>query len=143
LLRSSTIFGGFLVRMLSGLGFVCGGIDLTDAPLLLRSGTVADPRSAGFLCVICDWSTFLSPDVMASPWLSWSKTAPMSPLAGCAFPGSGGGGGPPEESRCVGSGGGGGGPPLEGAAWPLAVDSTCRIASETETPSGFHVMPPL
>jgi hypothetical protein len=142
LLRSSTILGGFFVRMLSGLGFVCGGIDLTDAPLLLRSGTGADPRSAGFLCVISDWSTFLSPDVMVSPRLSWSKTAPISLSAGCAFAGSGGGGGPPEERRCVGRGGGGGGPP-EVAAWPFAVDSTWRIASETETPSGFHWMPPL
>lgn len=69
-------------RMLGGLGLTSGpGLRLR----LLSLGTVLlSARREGFLCVICDLSTFFSPDVTDSPRLSCSKTAPMSlDEAGC------------------------------------------------------------
>ena len=81
LLPSSSFFGGFLVRMLSGFGFLPGGagdFPLIESELPFRSGTLLCERSDGFLCVICDASTFFKDLVMASPWFNWSKTAPMS-----------------------------------------------------------------
>lgn len=53
--------------MLSGFGLVLGPVDLDELVLLLLSGTGAAARKDGFLCVICDGSTFLSPDVTFSP----------------------------------------------------------------------------
>jgi hypothetical protein len=69
LFPSSSFLGGFLVRMLSGLGFV-GGEDLVELWLLLLIGTGAAALKEGFLCVCCEGSTFLRPEVTASPLLS-------------------------------------------------------------------------
>jgi hypothetical protein len=85
--------------------------DVADADL---SGTVELARREGFLCVICDLSTFLSPAVTDSPRLSCSNTAPMSePPEAAAFVvlawalGS-------KVGRGGGGGGGGGAPPEDG-----------------------------
>lgn len=107
-------------RMLGGLGLISGpGLrerlisevdEVADGVAL--SGTVELARREGFLCVICDLSTFFRPAVTDSPRLSCSKTAPMSE--------------PPEVADFVvlacalgskvgkgGGGGGGGGAPLD------------------------------
>jgi len=52
LLPSSSILGGFLVRMASGLGFLPGAGLLPRRELSLRVGMGALARSEGFLCVI-------------------------------------------------------------------------------------------
>lgn len=111
LLPSNSFFGGFFVRKLSGLGFLPGGAGecpLVDEVLSLRSGTTEVDRNDGFLCVICDGSTFFNPDVTFSPFWRSANTAPMSVAAAFGF---GGGGRPP------GGGGGGGGaaPPMPGS----------------------------
>lgn len=66
LLPSSSFFGGFLTRMFSGLGFFPGA-GLFPRTDVSRSGTFDEARKVGFLCVICDLSTFFSPLVTASP----------------------------------------------------------------------------
>jgi hypothetical protein len=81
----NSFFGGFFVRMLSGLGFLPGGtgllalVELTLPVLSFLLGTGAVARKEGFLCVIWDLSTFFSPAVTASPLLSCSKTASIAP----------------------------------------------------------------
>ena len=93
LLPTSSLRGGFLVRMLSGLAFVGGGIDLPELLLLLRWTGGACARSVGFLCVCIEGSTFFRPVVIPSPRLIWLNTAPISvALALDAPPGGGGGG---------------------------------------------------
>jgi hypothetical protein len=137
LFPSSSFLGGFLTRMLSGLGFLPGAglFPRTDAS---RSGTVDEARKAGFLCVISDLSTFLRPFVTASPLLSSEKTAPR-PLGegssltslicrtGAGPGGGGGGGGPPADGTGEGAAGG-------AAARDLATSSAGR-------PLGFHGTP--
>lgn len=122
LLPSSSFFGGFLTRMLSGLGFFPGTglFPRTDAS---RSGTVELARNEGFLCVISDLSTLRRPAVTDSPLLSSEKTAlsPLPAAGGGALsslilrtgggPGGGGGGGAPAPD-----GGGGGGPEVAAGA---------------------------
>ena len=90
-------------------------------------------RRAGFLCVICDLSTFFSEEVMAEPELSWAKTPVMSPpfevegADGVPFMKSGGG-----------RGGGGGASPDGGCAEALGVavpDWTLERASRQSMPS--------
>lgn len=147
LLPSSFLTGGFLVRMLSGLGFLPGaGLlarnEFTLDWLSLRVGTVAPARKEGFLCVIWSALTFRRPFVTASPLFNSLKTAPSPPesAAGAAFGASsnfiGGGGGP--------GGGGGGGPPA--AAFGCKTtgggdDCMLLTASSTDTPFGFHGIP--
>ena len=147
LLPSSFFTGGFLVRMLSGLGFFPGAgllardIEETLDWLSLRVGTVAPARNDGFLWVIWSALTFRRPCVTASPLFNSEKTAPSPPLseAGAAFGSSnliGGGGGP--------GGGGGGGPPAAcggGRGAPGCDCSSCFIASSADTPFGFQGMP--
>jgi hypothetical protein len=145
LLPSSSFLGGFLARMLSGLGFLPGGAGLLPRAAALPSGTVDPARSDGFLCVISDLSTFRRPAVTASPLLSSEKTAPMPPAAAgsAAFctlilrTGGGPGGG----------GGGGGGPPAAGAGARAGAGGaggaalTDLAASAAGTPLGFQGLP--
>ena len=141
LLPSSSFLGGFLTRMLSGLGFLPGAglLPRAGAP---PSGTVELARSDGFLCVISDFSTFRRPLVTPSPWLSSEKTAPKPPAgaASGAFSSlilrTGGGPG-------GGGGGGGGGPPAAGAGAGAAEGAafTALAASAGGSPLGFHGMP--
>jgi hypothetical protein len=147
LLPSNSFRGGFFVRKLSGLGFLPGGAGELLRPieeeLLLRSGTTAPARNVGFLCVICEASTFFSPEVMPSPRCRSAKTAPMS-AAGAFFAEVGGRPG-------GGGGGGGGGPPAAGAGsggaggtadfTPDSSAATWRNASAASTPWGFHWTP--
>lgn len=98
---SSSFLGGFLTRILSGLGFLPG------TGLFAReyvSDTIDPARREGFLCVISDLSTFRRPFVTASPWFRAEKTAPNPPGVATgvesifksttgAGPGGGGGGG--------------------------------------------------
>ena len=142
LLPSSSFFGGFLTRMLSGLGFLLG-VGLLPRTDPSFSGTVEFARKDGFLCVISDLSTFLRPLVTASPLLSSEKTAPKPPpsCAGAALVSliwrTGGGPG--------GGGGGGGGPPAAGAgaAGGAAGGAALRAldTSSAGRPLGFHGMP--
>lgn len=113
LLPSRTFLEGFLMRMLSGLGFFPGaGLFALESP---PSVTVELPRRAGFLCVISDLSTLRNPLVTDSPLLSSEKTAPKPPAPLVAAAGAASvlisrtGGGP------GGGGGGGGGAPPAGA----------------------------
>lgn len=133
--------------MLSGLGFLLGAGDLARAEPDC-SGAVEPARRPGFLCVISDLSTLRRPDVISSPWLSWSNTADISgPGAAGAgaggMPGGGGGGGaPPPGTLREGTGGGGGGggtaPAPAGTGPPLI----CFNASRASTPdSSFQVNP--
>ena len=149
LLPSSSFFGSFfgslrceallLCRMLGGLGLISGpglrerlmSVEEAEADVASFSGTVLPARREGFLCVICELSTFFSPEVTDSPLFSCSKTEPMSP-------------GPPfcvdtlvelDDGVCAlskfGSGGGGGGgatAPDEGVA-PLVVGDESNSAS--------------
>jgi hypothetical protein len=138
LFPSSSFLGGFLTRMLSGLGFLPGA-GLFPRTALEFSGTVEPARREGFLCVISDLSTFLSPLVTASPLLSSAKTA-LKPAAG---PGSGfcslilrTGGGPGG-----GGGGGGGAPPEAGAGVVDAAEDRALATSAAGCPLGFHGMP--
>ena len=153
LLPSSSFFGCFLLsvvdfeeacccckveallfcRILGGLGLISGpglrvrlmSVEEEAEGVLLLSGTTPVERREGFLCVICDASTFFRPEVTDSPRLSCSKTAPMSLppafVAGGAGPG-GGGGGALLAKVGKGGGGGGGAPALEGGdLTPLVV----------------------
>ena len=118
LLPSSSFLGAFLVRMLSGLGFLPGMGDLpreeeSDAVDDERTGPEGTPafwaRSEGFLWVCDEGSTFLRWDVTDAPREISLKTAPISavlPLGAVPLDGNGGGGGALSN---VGSGGGGGG----------------------------------
>jgi hypothetical protein len=149
LLPSSFLTGGFLVRMLSGFGFLPGAgllprdIEDTLDWLSLRVGTVAPARNDGFLCVIWSALTFRRPFVTASPLFSSLNTAPSPPASctGAAFGSSnfiGGGGGP--------GGGGGGGAPAPaafgcGAGGLGSPCVTALIASSTEIPLGFQGRP--
>lgn len=146
LLPSSSFLGGFFVRKLSGFGFLVGplgDVPLVEDELLLRSGTTAVVRKDGFLCVICDASTFLRPDVMAAPLFRSAKTAPISAAGAFFAPGAGGrpGGG--------GGGGGGGAPPdggNGGAGGPEDADLVAGFeasarASFASTPCGFQATP--
>lgn len=149
LVPSNSLRGGLRARMLSGLGFLLGAGDLPRTALE-PSGAVEPARRLGFLWVISDLSTLRRPEVIASPWLSWSKTADMS-AAGAAgagaggIPGGGGGGGaPPPGTFTDGTGGGGGGggggtaPAPAGAGPPLI----CLSASRASIPvSLFQVKP--
>lgn len=133
LLPSSSFLGGFFVRRLSGFGFFPGGapgelLRPIEEELLLRSGTTAPALKVGFLCVICEASTFFKPEVMADPLLRSANTALMS-ATGAFFAagaggrpggggGGGGGGGPPADGR----GGGAGGP--DGVAGAPLTDET-------------------
>lgn len=115
LLPSRSLRGGFLLRMLSGLGFLLGmgdfaREDVCDDDRLGAEGAGADVRRVGFLWVISDLSTLRSPEVTLEPREIWSKTAPMSeePDRGVLpFGAIGGGSGRPSNE---GRGGGGGGP---------------------------------
>lgn len=139
LLPSSSIFGGFFVRMLSGLGFLPG------AGLFPRTAESPEPAAAlseGFLCVISDLSTLRSPLVTESPLFSSLKTAPRPPPAAgagavCSLIWSTGGG--------PGGGGGGGAPPVAGGgggAAALLVEEDIDLAtSAAEGPLGFQGMP--
>lgn len=117
LLPSNFLIGGFLVLILSGLGFLPGaGLFPRFEPILdwlsLLVGTVAPALSEGFLCVICSALTLRSPLVTSAPLFNSEKTAPKPALAfvcfGAGFDGmslkTGGGGG--------GGGGGGAAPPV-------------------------------
>ena len=147
LLPSRSLRGGLRERMLSGLGFLLGAGDL-PRDKLGRSGAVDPARKLGFLCVISDLSTLRRPEVICSPWLSWSNTADMSGAgavgAGAGgIPGGGGGGGapPPGTLRAGTRGGGGGGGT---APAPAGVDPPliCFKASSASTPDSlFHVKP--
>ena len=138
LFPSSSVFGGFFVRILSGFGFLPGAV-LLELVLSLRVGTGAVERSVGFLCVCIDGSTFFKPDVTPEPLFRSAKTAPISdPLAGALLesPLYGGGGGP--------GGGGGGAPPAEaaGGAPPEPFpEFGSRRACSASTPCGFHCKP--
>lgn len=130
--------------MPSGLGFLPGGAGLFPRVMLdwlsLRWGTVAPARRPGFLCVISEALTFLSPFVTSDPLFNSLNTAPSPPPAAAgAFGASsnrmGGGGGP-------GGGGGGGAPPVAGAgAGGPEAESMAFTASSAFTPLGFHGMP--
>jgi hypothetical protein len=75
-----------------------GGLIIPEAePEVL--GTTLPALSAGFLCVISLFSTFLKPLVTASPRLRSAKTFATFPAA---F-------GPPDDGAGAGTGGGGGG----------------------------------
>ena len=72
LFPSSSLRGGFFVRMLSGFGFLLGiddllCMDVWEDERLGPGGTGAEARREGFLCVISDLSTLRSPDVTAAP----------------------------------------------------------------------------
>lgn len=135
--------------MFSGLGFLLGAGDLPRRALdPSDSGTIDPARRLGFLCVICDLSTLRRLEVIPSPWLSWSKTAPMS-AAGAAgagaggIPGGGGGGGgggaPPPGTLRAGTAGGGGG---EGGAQRAGPALARFKASKASMPDSlFHVRP--
>lgn len=136
LLPSSSFFGGFLVRMLSGFGFL-PGMGLLARPRLdvlsLRVGTVAPARNEGFLCVISSLLTFLRPLVTASPLLSSLKTASM-PLGFAVAAGScwisNIGGGP-------GGGGGGGGALPVGGVGVVEVNATALASTDIAASVGF------
>lgn len=145
LFPSSSFLGGFLARMLSGLGFLPG------AGLLPRgeaSATVELVRREGFLCVISDLSTLRSPFVTASPLLSSENTAPSPPLFSFCVgvvslisrtgggPGGGGGGGSPAV------GGGGGGVEFEVEVELAGVDVISALATSVAgCPLAFQVTP--
>lgn len=141
LLPSNFLTGGFLVRMLSGFGFLPGaGLFPRLDWLSLRSGTLDPARREGFLCVIWSLDTFFKPLVTSSPLFNSEKTAPIEPLAGAELTSlmTGGGGGP------GGGGGGGGGPPdvatgVEVAGTP--AEASFLSASSTDTPLAFQGMP--
>ena len=102
LLPSSSLRGGFFVRILSGFGRFPGIGDLPcadseDCESDRVGGAELFARSEGFLCVCNEGSTFRRPEVTASPFESWSKTAPISDV-------------PPREEvgPLAGMGGGGG-----------------------------------
>lgn len=72
LLPSISLRGGFLVRILSGFGFLPGMGDLPrsdvcDEERLGAEGVIEEARSDGFLCVISVLSTFRRPEVTDSP----------------------------------------------------------------------------
>jgi len=149
LLPSSSIFDGFLVRILSGFGgFFPGGAGLlfrNDPELSLRDGTGAAARKDGFLCVIWLGSTFFSPFVTDSPLFKSSKTAPMSAAGALTLgvggmPGGGGPGGGGIPAGGIG-GGGGGIPPDDGGGAPEEAALTCFIASFASMPFLFHATP--
>jgi hypothetical protein len=143
LLPSSSFLGGFFVLSVSGFGFLLGGAGLVPRPLprldelSLRCGTVELVRSEGFLCVICEASTFFNPDVTDSPLFKSAKTAPMS--VGCFFapegiggrlPGGGGGPGGGGMLLSVGAPpGGGGGIEPEGAAGAFAPPDLTSLSA--------------
>ena len=142
LFPSNSFFGGFFVRKLSGFGFLPGAglvprppLPLPAPPLTpkldelsLRCGTVELCRRLGFLCVICEASTFFNPAVTPSPLFRSANTAPIS--AGCfdfaegtggRLPGGGGGpGGGGMAPEGGGPGGGGGIEDPEGVAVGVA-----------------------
>ena len=149
LLPSSSIRGGFLVRILSGLGRLPGTGDLPplDCESERVGGTAAPARREGFLCVCCEGSTLRRPAVTASPFESWSNTAPMSEVGRrdvlVPLTGIGGGGGGPFRAG-IGGGGGAGGFEDEGTALIdlVSPDCTWRSASCGSIPSLlFHVTP--
>ena len=108
-------------RMLGGLGLISGtGLreremsEVEEAVEADLSGTVEVARREGFLCVICDLSTFFNPEVTDMPRLSCSNMAPISEPSDVAdlvvlawALGS-------KVGRGGGGGGGGGAPPDEG-----------------------------
>lgn len=110
LVPSSSVFGGFFWNEEGFGGFAGGPFELEDRD---KAGAGADPRSAGFLCVICEASTFLRPLVTEPPLLRSAKTLDMSPAAGAAAFGVGVDCGAGAEGA---AGGGGGGAGAEGAA---------------------------
>lgn len=95
---SSSSLGGFLTN-------VAGFLPTAGGAFFWPSGTAPVPRSSGFLCVICEGSTFFNPEVTEPPrFKSASKAAcppPAPPVEGLggdwksAGGGGGGGGGPP------------------------------------------------
>lgn len=142
LLPSNSILGGFFVLKLSGFAFFGGAGDTprVDDELSLRVGTVDVVRSEGFLCVICEASTFFKPLVTPSPLFKSANIAPRS-----APPDLGIGGRPPG-----GGGGGGGGPPLAAGGRgggrgaeevALLPDLRSFIACMASTPLAFHWTP--
>lgn len=146
LLPSSSFRAGFLLRILSGLGFLPGRGDLLDVCEDDREGaegTAAEARREGFLWV-CEGSTFLRLEVTEEPCEIWSNMALMpsegfleTPLVGMG----GGGGGPSKEGR----GGGGGGPGVEEGE-ETDLEAVCPAltslrASMASMPSLFQVTP--
>jgi len=142
LFPSSSRLGGFFVRRLSGLGFFPGaglvpralplpGLKLDE--LSLRCGTVAPALRLGFLCVICEASTFFNPAVTPSPLFKSANTAPMS--AGLPFAAGiggrlpGGGGGPGGGGMAPEGGGPGGGGGMEDVGCGVPVDETPDLTS--------------
>lgn len=93
---SSSIFAGFFTGFVPGLG-------LRGGAFFALSGTTVVPaeRSAGFLWVIWELSTFRNPEVTAPPRFKSAKRA--------AVPEAGGAEGAGAEPEGGGGGGGGGG----------------------------------
>jgi hypothetical protein len=119
---------------------VRGGIKCTTIHFIQLLPAV---RNEGFLCVICDASTFLRLDVIASLLFSSWNIAPISAAGALLALGIGGGGkSSPNIGGGAGPGGGrGGGAPLAGgggARAPFVDALTCRRASAASMPSGFH-----
>ncbi len=147
LLPSRSLRAGFLVRMLSGLGFLPGSVNLMlpDVERVGVEGTAAPARRDGFLWVCDEGSTLRRWEVTAEPWEIWSKTAPMLSglLLEAPFVGIGGGGGGLSNE---GRGGGRGGPDAADGedtadlevVW---LEFTSFKASIASMPSLFQVTP--
>ena len=103
-------------------------------------------RREGFLWVCKDGSTLRRPAVTASPFESWSKTAPMSEVPPAEdvvpFVDIGGGGGTlSNDGR--GGGGGGAGVDVVGDVVGECPDWTCRRASNGSMPSWLFQVTPV
>lgn len=100
---SSSIFAGFFAGFAPGLG-------LRGGAFFALSGTVSAERSAGFLWVIWELSTFRNPEVTAPPRFRSAKRA--------AVPEAGG----TEAAGAEPEGGGGGGGGADGAEEVSGID---------------------
>lgn len=90
---SSSIFAGFFTGFAPGLG-------LRGGAFFASSGRVRAGRSAGFLCVIWELSTFRNPEVTAPPRFRSAKRAAVPEAGGTEATGA--------EAEGGGGGGGGG-----------------------------------
>jgi len=109
----SSLPGGSLASRSSGCFF--------GAAATAAAGTTLVARSSGFLCVIWDFSTFLSPEVMASPLFKAAKRALASGLAA-----------PPEGGSAPAGGG-------AGADGGLGAAGAAGAAELASPPLGFQV----
>ena len=114
---SSSNLGGFLARTV-------GFLPTAGGAFFWSTETVEEVLNSGFLCVIWDGSTFLSPEVTDPPLLSAASRAAAPPAPAAAAAGL-------ADWSTGGGGGGGGAPPpveVEEDGTEDGAGSPCRSA---------------